>query len=144
MKPNRSGNCKICGIWRRVLHRDHVVPRHKGGTSEMSNIQLICANCHQDKTEIELRAAQTGRIHPPEVRAKMSASRRDHKVSQITRDKIGMSGWSDERCAKISAAKMGHEVNDETRAKISSSLSGRPLSEEHRKNVCAAIAKRFS
>jgi hypothetical protein len=45
-----TGNCTMCGIWRKSLHRDHIVPKFKGGTEDASNIQLLCANCHEDKT----------------------------------------------------------------------------------------------
>jgi 5-methylcytosine-specific restriction endonuclease McrA len=44
----------LCGIWRRSLHRDHIVPKFKGGGNEPENIQLICANCHEDKTVMDL------------------------------------------------------------------------------------------
>lgn len=99
-----SGNCVICGIWRQALHRDHITPKWKarlaGWTKEdieaPSNKQLICANCHEDKTleeredftpEMKAKmASMTGRhftseqkerhraSFTPEVRAKMSAS----------------------------------------------------------------------
>lgn len=55
MANGLSGNCKICGVWRRSLHRDHIIPRCKGGGDESENIQLICANCHEDKTVEDLR-----------------------------------------------------------------------------------------
>lgn len=57
---NRSGNCKMCGTFREVLHRDHIVPRAIGGSNELSNIQLICANCHQDKTKEDLKLMNVG------------------------------------------------------------------------------------
>jgi len=45
-----SGNCTKCGCWRTSLHWDHVVPKWQGGSDEAENRQLICANCHEDKT----------------------------------------------------------------------------------------------
>jgi hypothetical protein len=48
-----SGNCKFCGTYRVSLHRDHIIPSFKGGLNASSNIQLICANCHEDKTREE-------------------------------------------------------------------------------------------
>jgi hypothetical protein len=53
---NKSGNCKICGIYRESLHRDHIQPRWDGGSDEPDNIQFICANCHQDKTLRETKS----------------------------------------------------------------------------------------
>ena len=50
MGLNRAGKCPLCGAFRESLHRDHIIPRFKGGTDDATNIQLICANCHEDKT----------------------------------------------------------------------------------------------
>jgi 5-methylcytosine-specific restriction protein A len=33
---------------------DHIVPRAKGGTGDISNLQPVCANCHDDKTRQDL------------------------------------------------------------------------------------------
>jgi len=57
----RSGDCVLCGTWRQSLHRDHIVPKFKGGSDEPSNWQFICANCHEDKTRLDLK----GRKRPP-------------------------------------------------------------------------------
>lgn len=46
-----SGLCIECGTFRRFLHGDHIVPKYAGGKDEESNIQPLCANCHEDKTE---------------------------------------------------------------------------------------------
>lgn len=48
-----SGYCPKCGTWRYSLHRDHVVPKFKGGSDDESNVQYICANCHEDKSREE-------------------------------------------------------------------------------------------
>jgi 5-methylcytosine-specific restriction endonuclease McrA len=50
----RSGYCKHCGIWRKSLHRDHIIPKCKGGIEDPSNYQYLCANCHEDKTRQDL------------------------------------------------------------------------------------------
>lgn len=62
----RSGPCKLCGIWRYSLHRDHILALCNGGTEDEDNIQWICANCHEDKTRFDL----TGR--------KFSAEKKKH------------------------------------------------------------------
>ena len=61
-----SGNCVKCGTWRYSLHRDHVIPKFKGGADDPSNIQLLCANCHEDKTREDL----TG--HPLSLNARVA------------------------------------------------------------------------
>lgn len=72
VKKDRSGYCRLCGIWREILCCDHIVPKHKGGTNEPANIQWICANCHQDKTIIELRERHLGKPKSEEHRKKIS------------------------------------------------------------------------
>ena len=57
---DRSGNCALCGTFRNVLDRDHKVPKAMGGSNEPSNIQLICQNCHQDKTREDLKKMKVG------------------------------------------------------------------------------------
>jgi hypothetical protein len=71
------GNCQTCGIWRRSLHREHIIPKYKGGSEEANNIQWICANCHEDKTREDLRGrpgGMKGRKHSEETRMKMRIS----------------------------------------------------------------------
>lgn len=51
-----SGYCSKCGVWRKSLHWDHIIPRWAGGLDEPSNIQKLCANCHEDKTNEERRS----------------------------------------------------------------------------------------
>ena len=48
--------CCACGASpatdpRVVLHVDHVVPWAKGGRTEMDNLQTLCANCNQGKSD---------------------------------------------------------------------------------------------
>lgn len=81
--PSKSGTCVFCGVWRRSLHHDHIVPKWKGGSDDDWNIQLLCANCHEDKTRVDLkgRPGRKGKKKPlgyvspmkrPEVAAKVS------------------------------------------------------------------------
>lgn len=65
----KSGNCKICGVWRQHLDTDHIIPKFQGGTDEPSNIQFICQNCHTDKSIKE----QQERVFTAEHRAEISA-----------------------------------------------------------------------
>jgi hypothetical protein len=52
-----DGNCSRCGLLRKQLHVDHIVPKWMfyhgyavGDPEAESNKQLLCANCHEDKT----------------------------------------------------------------------------------------------
>lgn len=53
MKRRPSGECTKCQSWRYSLHRDHIIPKFKGGSDTPDNWQYICANCHEDKTREE-------------------------------------------------------------------------------------------
>ena len=54
----RSGHCVKCGVFRECLHRDHIVPKWQEGTEDDSNIQYLCANCHEDKSIAETRTPE--------------------------------------------------------------------------------------
>jgi len=93
-KRRPSGTCPQCGTWRYSLHRDHIVPKFKGGSDDTSNHQYICANCHEDKSRIERIGA---RVFTAEHRAKIGAAKRGTKASAETRAKmsashVGMTG----------------------------------------------------
>lgn len=89
----KSGECQKCGVWRRVLHRDHIIARVKGGTDELSNFQYLCANCHEDKTQSEdadaireaSRRAQAIRWAKPGARDRMRTPEHRALVSEATR-----------------------------------------------------------
>jgi hypothetical protein len=87
-RGKRSGPCKNCGVYRNTLIRDRIVPGYLGGTYTAGNIQLLCANCHQDKTELEQAAVNRGRSHSPEVKAKISAALQGRAKSPEMRSKI--------------------------------------------------------
>lgn len=46
---------------------DHITPKARGGTDDLSNLQSICGDCHNDKTATEAAEAQ-GRDIRPRVR----------------------------------------------------------------------------
>lgn len=39
--------CWRCGVISRYLERAHILPRHKGGTDDESNLHLLCKMCHK-------------------------------------------------------------------------------------------------
>ena len=81
-----SGNCIKCGIWREFLQQDHIIPLAQGGNDTRDNIQLLCANCHEDKTRAEKswgrkhtdeeKQAMKLRYASPATRMKMSETRK--------------------------------------------------------------------
>lgn len=87
---NVSGPCQKCGLARERLQCDHIVPRRKGGSDDPSNLQFLCANCHEDKTRAELREAHKGRKHSDEHVAKIAASNRGQRRTpeQIERMRV--------------------------------------------------------
>lgn len=51
---SQGRQCNGCGCKNGVtMNVDHVAPRFVGGGNELENLQLICANCHAQKTMIE-------------------------------------------------------------------------------------------
>lgn len=71
-------NCSKCGIERDSIHRHHIVPRSRGGTDEAANIQLLCANCHEDIHGGSYGGPSLHRAHSntPEANAKRASSMR--------------------------------------------------------------------
>lgn len=59
------GLCQCCLAAHRVTvadECDHIVPKHKGGTDDLSNLQMLCRLCHADKTAREAAEAQGRRL----------------------------------------------------------------------------------
>lgn len=79
-----SGNCQKCGVWRRSLHRDHILPKWKGGADILENIQRLCANCHEEKTAEDMKG------HPVSDKQKQEHSARmaGRKLTEEHRKKL--------------------------------------------------------
>ena len=47
-----GGKCELCGVSAKeaVLHVDHIQPRSRGGSNEMSNLQCLCEQCNLGKS----------------------------------------------------------------------------------------------
>jgi hypothetical protein len=112
--PYRSGNCVLCGVWRLTLHRDHIVPRFKGGGNEPDNIQMLCANCHEDKS----REEQRGKVFAEEHRRKLSMA---HAGKSYPHPKA-----------------RGVPLPESHRKAIGLSLRGRTMTAEHRARLSEA------
>jgi len=51
---SQNYNCAICqeqlpAAW----HADHKIPLHLNGCNNIRNCQILCGNCHSDKTQLE-------------------------------------------------------------------------------------------
>ena len=61
----QRGRCRECGLWFRegdVLEVDHLIPRRRGGTSGLHNLQLLHRHCHNRKTARELDRLDEARM----------------------------------------------------------------------------------
>lgn len=64
----RAGNrCEYCQMHQSLqgatFHVEHIVPRSKGGTSELSNLAWACPSCNLRKTDrIDAKDPQTGDV----------------------------------------------------------------------------------
>ncbi len=54
----QEGKCNICGnkLEPYATERDHKIPLADGGRDDVTNLQLLCSNCHCKKTRRERHA----------------------------------------------------------------------------------------
>jgi len=57
----RDGKCVMCGVTAKdaVLHVDHIIPRSKGGTNDIDNLQALCARCNLGKSDLPIAGLST-------------------------------------------------------------------------------------
>lgn len=60
-----KGLCQACLAAHRVTiatECDHITPKHKGGTDDLGNLQMLCGPCHSEKTQREAAEARGHRL----------------------------------------------------------------------------------
>lgn len=139
---DRSGNCALCGTWRKILCRDRIVPGREGGTYAPENIQWICANCHQDKTATEQSATHKGRQKNPEWLAKIAAANRGRVTSPETKLKI-----SEATTMAMTDPAIRKKISDKARARWASRggppNKGQAMSAEQKTKVSEGLKAYF-
>ena len=51
---DRDGRtCRYCGSDEEPLHIDHIIPRKRGGTHDLDNLQVLCKACNLRKSSKE-------------------------------------------------------------------------------------------
>lgn len=59
---NFNGACSMCGkllLNPKHIEVDHIIPRSQGGGDELSNLRVVCHDCHKQKSHEE---AEAGRL----------------------------------------------------------------------------------
>ena len=51
----RDRRCVLCGVGpgEARLEVDHIVPRSKGGSNELTNLQTLCDGCNRGKSNLD-------------------------------------------------------------------------------------------
>ena|ERR1035437_6020487 len=148
----------IAKYGRRDLGRGPLVNLTDGGEGALGIIRLAGARA-------KISAANLGRKHSPEARAKMAISSfkrwsnpemrekiimamRGHKLSQETKDKMSASAkkrvYSQEEREKQSRSATGRRASPQTRAKLSEAQRKRYRSPEERAKSSDALRKRLA
>ncbi|MBL1171813.1 MAG: HNH endonuclease [Chloroflexi bacterium] len=61
MIEERGMICANCLKESDRIELDHILPICDGGTNELSNFQLLCYECHKEKTRLEAKARNSKR-----------------------------------------------------------------------------------
>lgn len=54
----RNARCENCkkSVTRKTSHIDHKIPLELGGSNNSENLQVLCIDCHKEKTAIDIAA----------------------------------------------------------------------------------------
>ena len=58
-KAKFGGRCGYCGETPKQMHIDHIVPKARGGTDELSNLMPACASCNNFKMSFSVEQFRT-------------------------------------------------------------------------------------
>lgn len=51
--------CKLCShSLKSTSQVDHIVPLFDGGSNDMTNLEILCVDCHSKKTQMEVERQQ--------------------------------------------------------------------------------------
>ena len=75
----QGGRCTMCDtkLWK--FHVDHIKPLCEGGTNDLDNLQALCRECHESKTELE-ELARGDLFHPLESQLSPHLYKMFHKA----------------------------------------------------------------
>lgn len=65
VKRRDNYQCQICKRpqWETPdIECDHIVPVSQGGTDAMSNLRMLCKECHAEVTRAQIRAATSKKV----------------------------------------------------------------------------------
>lgn len=140
---------------RRLADEQRFIDLHKAATSGYNVFPVAGSQTgyrHSAEAIQKISSIQKGRRKPEGFGEKVSAARRGVPVSQSEIERLASirpKRHTDESRARMSVSKLGNtsrrgcKDSDETRARKSAALKGRPKSEEARRNIAAAIRRRF-
>src|SRR3989344_3981709 len=83
---HQKWKCKMCGmVLKARYHIDHIKPFSQGGSDKESNLQALCSNCHDEKTEHERHQKKQKKIKQTEREHQDLYDRLGLGLSQKTR-----------------------------------------------------------
>jgi len=65
LKTANKNTCANCGIVSSHTEIDHIIPLWEGGNEDISNLQVLCYECHKAKSAEEHR--RYSKLHPVTV-----------------------------------------------------------------------------
>ena len=83
-----DGYCADCGVQRLFLktddwHIDHIIPVYKGGKTNFDNLQMLCIDCHNEKTAIEKSEVARLRGEMTKIGRWMTHSQKDAVIADL-------------------------------------------------------------